>query len=199
MLPEGTLRFIPLGGVGEIGKNMYAYQVRDQILIVDCGLKFPDADMFGVDLVVPDIRWLIDNKEAVRGIVLTHGHEDHIGGLAHILPQLEGVPVYGPKLALGLAKGRLSERKILGQVTLREFAQDDILSIGHFTVEPIRVSHSIPDSFALAIRTPAGTVIHTGDFKFDQTPVDGLLFDVAKLARISEEGVLALVSDTTNV
>lgn len=198
-LPEGTLRFIPLGGVGEIGKNMYAYQVRDQILIVDCGLKFPDDDMFGVDVVVPDVRWLAENKDAVQGIVITHGHEDHIGGLAYILPQLPDVPVYGSKLALGLAKGRLSERKVLSQTTLREFAPDDIMSIGAFTVEPIRVAHSIPDSFALAIRTPAGTVIHTGDFKFDQTPVDGLLFDVAKLSRISEEGVLALVSDTTNV
>ena len=145
MLPEGTLRFIPLGGVGEIGKNMYAYQVRDQILIVDCGLKFPDDDMFGVDVVVPDVRWLVENKEAIQAIVLTHGHEDHIGGLAYILPQLDNVPVYGPKLALGLAKGRLSERKVLAQSTLREFESDDILSIGHFTVEPIRVAHSIPE------------------------------------------------------
>ncbi|HVK04494.1 MAG TPA: ribonuclease J [Armatimonadaceae bacterium] len=197
-LPPGKLRFIPLGGVGEIGKNMYAYQVLDQILIVDCGLKFPDDDMFGVDVVVPDVRWLLENASAVQGIVITHGHEDHIGGLAYILPQIN-VPVYAPRLAVGLAKGRLAERRLLSSVTLREFASDDILRLGHFTVEPIQVSHSIPDSFALAIRTPAGTCIHTGDFKFDQTPVDGRLFDVPKLARISEEGVLALMSDSTNI
>lgn len=198
-LPEGKLRLIPLGGVGEIGKNMYAYQVRDQILIIDCGLKFPDEEMYGVDIVIPDVRYLVENRSAVQGIFLTHGHEDHIGALAYVLPQLPGVPVYGPKLALGLAKGRLKERGILGSVDLREFGADDVIQVGHFTVEPIRVSHSIPDSFALAVHTEAGTIIHTGDFKLDQTPVDGLLFDVAKLARIGEEGVLALVSDTTNI
>jgi ribonuclease J len=192
------MRFIALGGVGEIGKNMYAYHVRDQILVVDCGLKFPDEEMYGVDVVIPDVRWLVENKDAVQAIVLTHGHEDHIGALAYVLPQLN-VPVYGPRLALGLAKNRLGERRLLDSITLHEFGADDTLSLGHFTVEPIQVAHSIPDSFALAIRTPAGTVIHTGDFKFDQTPVDGRLFDVAKLARIADEGVLALVTDTTNI
>lgn len=198
-LPAGKLRIIPLGGVGEIGKNMYAFQVLDQILVVDCGLKFPDENMFGVDVVIPDVRWLVSNREAVQAVLITHGHEDHIGALGYIMPQLPGVPVYGPRLALGLARGRLQERRVLDQMTLREFGADDVLQIGHFTVEPIQVAHSIPDSFAFAIYTPAGTIIHTGDFKLDQTPVDGRLFDVAKLARTSEPGVLALLSDTTNI
>ncbi len=198
-LPAGKLRIIPLGGVGEIGKNMYAYHVLDQILIVDCGLKFPDERMFGVDIVIPDVRWLVENKDAVQAIVITHGHEDHIGALGYVIPQLPNIPVYGPPLALGLAKGRLQERRVLNLTKLIEFTPDDVLELGHFVVEPIQVAHSIPDSFALAIRTPSGNVIHTGDFKFDQTPVDGRLFDVAKLARISEEGILALVSDTTNI
>ena len=198
-LPAGKLRMIPLGGVGEIGKNMYAYQVLDQILVVDCGLAFPDEKMFGVDIVIPDVRWLVENKDAIVAFVITHGHEDHIGALGYVMPQLPGVPVYGPPLALGLARNRLSERRVLDQMTLVEYRADDVLELGHFVVEPIRVAHSIPDSFALAIKTPAGTVIHTGDFKFDQTPVDGQLFDVAKLARIADEGVLALASDTTNI
>ena len=198
-LPPGKLRFIPLGGVGEIGKNLYVYHVLDQLLIVDCGLKFPDEKMFGVDLVLPDVRYLVENKDAIQAIVITHGHEDHIGALSFVLPQLGGVPVYGPALALGLAKNRLGERKLLNSVILKEYGPDDVLRLGHFVVEPIRVAHSIPDSFALAIRTHAGTVIHTGDFKLDQTPVDGLLFDLPKLSRIAEEGVLAIVSDTTNI
>lgn len=198
-LPAGKLRIIPLGGVGEIGKNMYAYQVLDQILIVDCGLKFPDENMYGVDVVIPDVRWLVSNREAIQAVMITHGHEDHIGALAYIMPQIPGVPVYGPPLALGLAKGRLQERRVYDQMTLREFRADDVITVGHFTVEPIQVAHSIPDSFAFAIHTPAGTIVHTGDFKFDQTPVDGRLFDIAKLARVADEGVLALVSDTTNV
>ena len=198
-LPPGKLRFIPLGGVGEIGKNLYAYHVLDQILVVDCGLKFPDERMFGVDIVIPDVRYLVENKDAIQAIIITHGHEDHIGALGYVAPQLPGVPIYGPPLALGLAKNRLQERRVLSQMTLIEFKPDDILQLGHFTVEPIQVAHSIPDSFAFFIRTPAGNVVHTGDFKFDQTPVDGRLFDVGKLSRLSDEGVLALVSDTTNI
>ena len=199
-LPPGKLRFIPLGGIGEIGKNLYVYQVLDQLLVVDCGLKFPDEKMFGVDLVLPDVRWLVENRAAIQAIVITHGHEDHIGALSFVLPQLgNSVPVYGPALALGLAKNRLGEKRLLDKVKLIEYSADDVLQLGHFVVEPIRVSHSIPDSFALAVRTHAGTVVHTGDFKLDQTPVDGLLFDIPKLARIAEEGVLAIVSDTTNV
>ena len=198
-LPPGKLRFIPLGGVGEIGKNLYAYHVLDQILVVDCGLKFPDERMFGVDIVIPDVRYLVENKDAIQAILITHGHEDHIGALGYVAPQLPGVPIYGPPLALGLAKNRLQERRVLSQMTLHEFKPDDILQLGHFIVEPIQVAHSIPDSFAFFIRTPAGNVVHTGDFKFDQTPVDGRLFDVGKLSRLSDEGVLALVSDTTNI
>ncbi len=199
MLPAGKLRFISLGGVGEIGKNLYVYHVLDQLLIVDCGLKFPDEKLFGVDLVIPDVRWLEERADAIQGIVITHGHEDHIGALSFILPKLPKVPVYGPPLALGLAKNRLGERKLLSKVKLVEYGPNDVLKLGHFTVEPIRVAHSIPDSFAFAIRTPAGIVIHTGDFKLDQTPVDGQLFDIPKLSRIADEGILALVSDTTNV
>lgn len=198
-LPPGKLRFIPLGGVGEIGKNLYAYHVLDQILIVDCGLKFPDERMFGVDIVIPDVRYLVENRDAIQAILITHGHEDHIGGLGYIAPQLPGVPIYGPPLALGLAKGRLRERGVLGSMTLKEFGPDDVLQLGHFVVEPIRVAHSIPDSFAFFIRTPAGNVVHTGDFKLDQTPVDNQRFDVGKLSRLSDEGVMALVSDTTNI
>ncbi|MFM7321885.1 MAG: ribonuclease J [Armatimonadota bacterium] len=197
-LPPGKLRFIPLGGVGEIGKNLYVYQVLDQLLVVDCGLKFPEERMFGVDIVVPEIRWLAENRDAIQAIIITHGHEDHIGGLAFLLPELD-VPVYGPPLALGLARNRLGERKLLDKVELREFSADDVLELGHFTVEPFRVAHSIPDSYGFAIRTPAGIVIHTGDFKLDQTPVDGQLFDIPKLSRISDEGILAIVTDTTNI
>ena len=197
-LPPGKLRFVPLGGVGEIGKNLYVYQVRDQLLVVDCGLKFPEERQFGIDIVVPDIRFLTDNRDAVQAIVITHGHEDHIGGLSFLLPDLN-VPVYAPPLAIGLSRNRLGERKLLDKVDLREFSPDDVLRLGHFVVEPFRVAHSIPDSFGFAIRTEAGTVIHTGDFKLDQTPVDGQLFDLPKLSRLCEPGVLAIVSDTTNV
>jgi ribonuclease J len=195
-----TLQIIPLGGIGEIGKNMTAIRCGDEIVVIDCGLAFPNAEMLGVDLVIPDITYLKMHSEMVKAILLTHGHEDHIGALAWVLPDLPGVPVYGSRLTIGFTKPRLSEYKVLGNADLREFGTQDTLLIGeNFEVEPVRVSHSIPGAFALAVHTPAGTLVHTGDFKFDQTPIDGQLFDMAKMARIGEEGVLILLSDSTNV
>jgi len=199
-LPTDRLQIIPLGGIGEIGKNMTAVVCGDEILIIDCGLAFPTAEMLGVDLVIPDITYLIENKSKIKGIVLTHGHEDHIGALAWVLHDLPRVPVYGTPLTLGFTKSKLSEYKQLSNAVLKEFKPGDYVNIGNnFDVEPVRVAHSIPDAVALAIHTPAGTLVHTGDFKFDQTPVDDQLFDITRMARIGEEGVLILLSDTTNV
>lgn len=198
--PTDRLRIIPLGGIGEIGKNMTAIACGDEILVIDCGLAFPNADMLGVDLVIPDISYLVANRERVKGIVLTHGHEDHIGSLAWVLRDLPKVPVYGTPLTLGFTKPKLSEYKQLATAVLKEFKPGDYINIGNnFDVEPVRVAHSIPDAVALAIHTPAGTLVHTGDFKFDQTPVDDQLFDIARMSRIGEEGVLILLSDCTNV
>ena len=193
-----TLQIIPLGGIGEIGKNMTALRCGDEILVIDCGLAFPGAEQLGVDLVIPDISYLLEHKEMVKGIILTHGHEDHIGSLAFVLKQLN-VPVYGTRLTIGFTKGKLSEYKVLDKAKLHVFSADDRFKVGMFDIEPFRVSHSIPDAVGFAVRTPAGTLVHTGDFKFDQTPVDGQFFDVAKLTRIGQEGVLVLLSDTTNV
>ncbi len=194
------LQIIPLGGIGEIGKNMTAIVCGEEILVIDCGLSFPNAEMLGVDLVIPDITYLIENKEKVVAIVLTHGHEDHIGSLAWVLKELPGVPVYGTPLTIGFTKPKLSEYKQLSSANLKVFNAGDYVNIGkNFDVEPVRVSHSIPDAVALAVHTPAGTLVHTGDFKFDQTPVDGQLFDIARMSRIGEEGVLVLLSDSTNV
>jgi ribonuclease J len=193
-----TLQIIPLGGIGEIGKNMTAIRCGDQILVIDCGLAFPGADQLGVDLVIPDISYLLEHKEMVQGIILTHGHEDHIGSLAFVLKQLN-VPVYGTRLTIGFTKGKLSEYKVLDKAKLHTFGATDRFKVGLFDVEPFRVAHSIPDAVGFAVHTPAGTLVHTGDFKFDQTPVDGQLFDIARLTRIGQEGVLVLLSDCTNV
>jgi ribonuclease J len=194
------LKIIPLGGIGEIGKNMTVIECGDEILVVDCGLAFPSADMLGVDIVIPDITYLVENRHKVKAIVLTHGHEDHIGALAWVLRELPGVPVYGAPLTLGFTKSKLTEYKQISTAVLKEFHTGDYINIGeNFDVEPVQVAHSIPDAVALAIHTPAGTVVHTGDFKFDQTPVDGQLFDIAKMSRIGSEGVLALLSDSTNI
>jgi ribonuclease J len=193
-----TLQIIPLGGIGEIGKNMTAVRCGDQIVVIDCGLAFPGQDQMGVDLVIPDISYLKDHREMVQGIILTHGHEDHIGSLAFVLRELN-VPVYGTRLTIGFTKGKLSEYGVLDKAKLHTFNATDKFRLGLFEIEPFRVAHSIPDAVGFAVHTPAGTLVHTGDFKFDQTPIDGQLFDIARLTRIGQEGVLVLLSDCTNV
>jgi ribonuclease J len=198
MTNTNTLQIIPLGGIGEIGKNMTAIRCGDQILVIDAGLSFPSADQLGVDLVIPDISYLIENKELVQGIILTHGHEDHIGCLSYVLKELN-VPVYGTRLTIGFTRGKLSENKVLDKAKLHTFNATDRFKVGLFDVEPFRVAHSIPDAVGFAVHTPAGTLVHTGDFKFDQTPVDGQMFDIARLTRIGQDGVLVLLSDCTNV
>ena len=193
-----ALQIIPLGGLGEIGMNMMAYACGDDIIVVDCGLMFPEPDMLGIDYVIPDISWLRERSEQVRAICLTHGHEDHIGALPFVLQELN-VPIYGTALTLGFVNEKLKEYKLDDRVDLRVVKPRDTVDLGCFSVEFLRVAHSIVDGCALAITTPEGVVIHTGDFKIDQTPVDGQLTDLASFARYGEQGVLALLSDSTNV
>jgi ribonuclease J len=191
-----ALRLIPLGGMGEIGKNLYLYEYQDTIILVDCGLAFPDETTLGVDIIIPDISYLRARKSAVKAVLITHGHEDHVGALPHILPEFPGVPVYASTLARGLLANKLKEFKVTAN-PLRPLNPGDHLEVGSFTIEPFRVGHSIPDAMGYAIHSPVGTVIHTGDFKFDQTPADGKTADFALLAKFGAEGVLALVSDST--
>ncbi|MBE3587120.1 MAG: ribonuclease J [Thermoanaerobacteraceae bacterium] len=198
MAREPKLALIPLGGLGEIGKNMMAVRFGENILVIDCGLMFPEEEMLGIDVVIPDISFLLENKDSVCGIVLTHGHEDHIGALPYVLKQLN-VPVYGTKLTLGLLQGKLKEQGVAGEAQLHVVKPRETVCIGPFKVEFIRVSHSIPDAVAVAIHTPVGVVVHTGDFKIDQTPVDGQVTDFYRLAQLGERGVLVLLSDSTNV
>ncbi len=198
MAKEPKVALIPLGGLGEIGKNMMAVRYGENILLVDCGLMFPEEEMLGIDVVIPDITYLLENKEQLCGIVLTHGHEDHIGALPYLARQLD-VPVYGTKLTLGLLQGKLKEQGLSETVDLRVVRPRDEIWIGPFRVELIRVSHSIPDAVALAIHTPVGVLVHTGDFKIDHTPVDGEVTDFFRLAQLGEKGVLVLMSDSTNV
>ncbi|MDF9407307.1 ribonuclease J [Pelotomaculum isophthalicicum JI] len=195
MARDPKLSLIPLGGLGEIGKNMMAVRFGENILVIDCGLMFPEEEMLGIDIVIPDITYLLDNRELVRGIVLTHGHEDHIGALPYVLRQLN-VPVYGTRLTLGLLQGKLKERNV--DAALNSVKPRDIVQIGPFRVEFIKVSHSIPDAVAIAVHTPVGVIIYTGDFKFDQTPVDGQVTDFHRLAQLGDKGVLVLLSDSTN-
>jgi ribonuclease J len=190
------LRIIPLGGVGEIGKNMYVFEYGDDIVVIDCGLMFPDEEMFGIDLVIPDVTYLRERAANVKAFLITHAHEDHVGGLPYILPEFPGVPVYASTLARGLLGNKVKEHKLHNN-PLKSLEPGDELQIGPFTVLPFRVGHSIPDAMGIALRTPAGTIVHTGDFKFDHTPVDGKLSDFAILARLGEEGVLCLLSDST--
>ena len=190
------LQVIPLGGLGEIGKNMTVLRFGSDILVIDAGLMFPTEDMLGIDLVIPDITYLLENRDCIKGIVLTHGHEDHIGALPYVLTQID-VPVYGTPLTLGILKGRLEERGVSTQ-NLHPVMAGDQLRLGCFTIKFVRVNHSIPDAVALAIRTPIGTIFHTGDFKMDYTPVDGKLTDFKTLSEIGNKSVLLMLADSTN-
>ena len=190
------LKLIPLGGLGEIGKNMMALEWGDDIIVVDCGIFFPGEDAPGVDIAIPNISYLLKHRSKVRAILITHGHEDHTGALPFVLPQLN-VPVYAPRLALGLIRVKLRDYRLLDGADLRLIEEGKRFRVGPFEIEGFRVSHSIPDAFGLAIRTPAGLVVHTGDFKIDYTPVDGTTTDLRALGRFGEEGVLALLSDST--
>lgn len=197
MSSDRTVRIIPLGGLGEIGLNMMVVEAPDEILVIDAGLMFPDEEMLGIDHVIPDISYLRAHREKVRAVILTHGHEDHTGALPYLLAELR-VPVYGTPLSLGLAGEKLKEADLLSDADLRPVRPRDRLQLGAFAVEFLQVSHSIPDGVALAIGTPAGMIVHTGDFKFDQSPVDGRLPDYRRFSELGDEGVLALLSDSTN-
>ena len=194
---NGSVSIIPLGGLGEFGLNMMVYETEDDLIVIDTGFMLPNSEMPGVDLIFPDIHYLVERQEKIRGILLTHGHEDHTGALAYVLRQLD-VPVYSTQLTLAIASGRLREYGVLGKAQLNTVAPGDTVELGDFTAEFIHVTHSIPDSVAIALRTPIGVIVHTGDFKFDMTPVDGKLSDIQTLARLGEEGVLMLASDSTN-
>lgn len=199
MPKKQKLKIIPLGGLNEIGKNMTVFEYGDDIFVVDCGIAFPDDDMPGVDLVIPDTAYLEKNKDRVRGIVITHGHEDHIGALPFVLKKIN-VPVYGTKLTIGLIENKLKEHNILSSCKLNRMKPGDIIKLGKsFSVEIIRSNHSIAGAVALAIKTPVGIVVHTGDFKIDSTPIEGEMIDLTRLGELGREGVLLLMSDSTNV
>ena len=192
------LKIIPLGGLHEVGKNITVFEYDDEIIVVDCGLSFPEDDMLGVDLVIPDITYLKRNEEKIKGLIITHGHEDHIGSVPYLLKQID-IPVYAPKLAMGLIRNKLEEHRILRSSTLIEVTQGQKIKFGkYFEVEFIRSTHSIPDLVMLAIKTPVGTILHTGDFKVDYTPIDGKIMDLGRIAELGNEGILALMSDSTN-
>jgi ribonuclease J len=197
-MPEGKLHIVPLGGLGEFGMNCMALRWGDDILVIDAGLMFPESELLGVDIVVPDITYLIENRNHVRAIVLTHGHEDHIGGLPWILSELN-IPVYGTEFTLAYVEDKLEEHGLLDAADLRGMRAGERFRVGPFTIHPIQVTHSLVDCVALAIHTPLGILIHTGDFKVDPTPTDNKLFDLHTFAEYGKEGVLALFQDSTNV
>ena len=190
------LQIIPLGGLGEIGKNMTVIRVDDEILVIDSGLMFPEEDMLGIDLVIPDISYLLENRDKIKAIVLTHGHEDHIGALPYVLKQIH-VPVYGTRLTLGILEGRLKENGV-DSGSLHSVMQGDIINVGCFSVGFIRVNHSIPDAVGLSIKTPVGMIVHTGDFKLDYTPIDGKMTDFRRFSDLGNKGVLVMMADSTN-
>lgn len=193
-----SLRIIPLGGLGEIGKNITAIEYEDEIIVIDCGISFPDEDMYGIDLVIPDIKYLLDNKDKVNGLFLTHGHEDHIGAIPYILKQIN-MPVYGTKLTIGLVESKLKEHDMLSKTNLIPISPGESIKLNKLIIEFIRVTHSIAESCALAIHTPIGIVLHTGDFKIDYTPIDGKVMDLNRIAQLGQEGILLLMADSTNV
>jgi len=195
---KNKIKIVPLGGLGEIGKNITVIEYKDEIIVIDCGITFPDADMYGVDLVIPDVTYLLENRDKVKGIFLTHGHEDHIGALPYVLKQIN-VPVYGTPLTLGLVENKLQEHGIIADCTLNVVKPGDIIKLEKLSVEFIRVSHSIADACAIAIHTPIGRIIHTGDFKIDYTPIDGEVMDFERFAKLGGQGVLLLMADSTNV
>ena len=197
LFKKENLKIIPLGGIEEIGKNITVFEYGNDIVLVDCGVAFPEDDMLGIDLVIPDFSYLEKNKDKIRGLVITHGHEDHIGAIAYLLKQIN-VPIYATKLTVGLIKNKLEEHHLNGVAKLNEVKQGQIIVLGKMRVEFIRSCHSIPDSVALAIHTAVGTVVHTGDFKIDYTPIDDQKIDLGRLAELGNRGVLALLSDSTN-
>ena len=192
-----NLKIIPLGGLHEIGKNITVFEYGNELVLVDCGLEFPEDDMLGVDLVIPDITYLERNKEKIKGLVITHGHEDHIGSIPYILKQIN-MPIYATPLTVGLIKNKLEEHHLARTTTLNTVLPGETVKFGNISVEFIRSSHSIPDSVMLAIKTPVGVVLHTGDFKIDFTPIDDNIMDLGRIAELGNEGVLALLSDSTN-
>jgi ribonuclease J len=192
------LKVIPLGGLGEIGKNMTVFEYGNDIIIVDCGIAFPDDEMLGIDLVLPDIAYLKKNADKIRGIIISHGHEDHIGAIPYVLKEIN-IPIYGSKLALGLIENKLKEHGLLNVAKMETVVQDQVIELGIFKVEFINSCHSIADAMALAIHTPVGTVVHTGDFKIDYTPIQGDVINLMRFAELGNEGVLLLMSDSTNV
>ena len=192
------LKVIPLGGLGEIGKNMTAIEYADEIIVIDCGIAFPDEDMYGVDLIIPEVNYLLENEEKVKGLFITHGHEDHIGAIPFILKQIN-MPIYGTKLTLGLVENKIREHGLLQTTKLHTVKPRDVISFNHLSVEFIRTTHSIADACALAIHTPVGTVFHTGDFKVDYTPIDNHPMDLERISELAQQGILLLMSDSTNV
>jgi len=192
------IKIIPLGGLNEIGKNLTAIEYKNDIVVIDCGMKFPDDEMLGIDVVIPDVTYLIKNRERVKGIFLTHGHEDHIGALPYVLKQIN-LPVYGTKLTLGIVQTKLKEHGLLSTVELITIKPKDIIKLDSVSVEFIRTSHSIADSVALAVHTPAGVILHTGDFKIDFTPIDGCVADLTRFAELGKKGVTVMLADSTNV
>jgi ribonuclease J len=192
-----ALRVIPLGGLGAIGKNMMVLEYDDALLVIDSGLMFPDDEMLGIDLVLPDFSYVVENKDKVLGVIITHGHEDHVGALPYLLKKVN-VPVYGTRLTLALVNAKLGEHGLQGKISMNEVSQGKSLELGPFTLEFLEVSHSIPDGVGLGIRTPVGTVVHTGDFKLDQTPIDSRPTAMQRFAELGRDGVLLLLSDSTN-